>query len=531
MLQPSGRIRAIDLEKAYAAFAKASGAEGSGTGHGGGVAGIGQQPRRGRPVYQEFRQEQRLEQRQVLSPQMQQSLHLLQAPILELQALVQQELQMNPTLEEVAPIQESIEVHLDTGAENGARESGPADGELDFREEFSRLQELDREWREIFDQTQTFRATPEDEERRARMLESIVEEESLEEHLLGQLRLADLAEAETRIGELIIGSIDENGYLRTGLDELASMLGAPLDQVERVLRAVQGFDPAGIAARDLRECLLLQLEHRGYAADSLEMQLVRDHLEQLGRKRFPELARRFRTDPARIQQVAELLATLDPRPARRFAPAQNPYVLPDVEVVKLNGQWTVRMNDDYVPHLRISNLYRRMMAERGNDPEVIRYIREKVRAGQFLIRSIHQRQDTIRRIAEEMVRRQEGFFEHGVSELRPMTMAQIAEVIGVHETTVSRAIANKYLRSPRGVFELRFFFSSGYQTRDGKSLSNRTVKDAVAELVAGEDPTSPLSDQAIVAILEEQGLDIARRTVAKYRGELGILPSHMRRQY
>jgi RNA polymerase sigma-54 factor len=255
------------------------------------------------------------------------------------------------------------------------------------------------------------------------------------------------------------------------------------------------------------------------------------HLEDLGKHRIPEIARRLGTTTENVQRAANFIATLDPRPGQIFAPDPNNYVLPDVTVEKISGEWQVSLNGDQIPRLRISNTYKDLMSQEGNGNEVKDYIRDKIRSGKFLIKSIHQRQQTISNIAHEIVARQRDFLDQGPSALRPLTMVQIAEAVGVHETTVSRAISGKYMATPHGVFEIKYFFTPGYQTADGEAMSNTSVKGTLAELVRGEDPHNPLSDKEIVEILVERGIPIARRTVAKYRTELNILPSNMRKRY
>jgi RNA polymerase sigma-54 factor len=286
----------------------------------------------------------------------------------------------------------------------------------------------------------------------------------------------------------------------------------------------------GVASRDLRECLLIQLKRLGKEG-SLEWRVVDRFLEDLGKRRFPEIARRLGTTVDQVQRAANFISTLDPRPGQIFTPDPNNYVLPDVTVERVGGNWQISLNGDQIPHLRISNTYKDLMAKDGNGTEVKDYIRDKIRSGKFLIKSIHQRQQTISNIAHEIVDRQKDFLDLGPSALKPMTMVQIADAVGVHETTVSRAISGKYIATPHGVFEMKYFFTPGYQTATGEAMSNTSVKGAIAELVKGEDSKNPLSDKEIVEILSKRGIPIARRTVAKYRNELNILPSNMRKEF
>jgi RNA polymerase sigma-54 factor len=459
---------------------------------------------------------QHLAMQQVLAPQLQQSLQILQAPALELRNIVQQELQTNPVLEEEPGASESEERSKD---------------DSEFQEEFERLAKLDEEWRDYMAQNVSYSSrNPEDEERRQFFFDSIASQETLQQHLWEQLNMADVTQSERKAAELIIGNIDDLGFLQTSLEEMADNTGQSVEELQKMLSLIQSFHPVGVGARDLRECLLIQL-HRLGKEDSLEYQIVDKHLEDLGRKRLPEVARRLVVTVEQVQRAANFISTLDPKPGQIFTPDPNSYVLPDVSVDKVGDDYAVSLNGDQIPHLRISKTYKDLMAHGTNGTDVRDYIREKIRSGKFLIKSIHQRQQTVSNIANEIVKRQHEFLEKGTAFLKPMTMVQIAEAVGVHETTVSRAISGKYMATPQGVFEMKYFFTPGYQTADGASLSNTSVKEAISDLVRNEDPRNPLSDKEIVEILSDRGIPIARRTVAKYRAELNILPSNLRKQY
>jgi RNA polymerase sigma-54 factor len=347
---------------------------------------------------------------------------------------------------------------------------------------------------------------------------------------MNQLALAGLPEHERQIGELIIGSINDDGFVTTDIQELAETTGFEEHELEKVLHLVQEFDPIGVAARDLSECLLLQLRRLG-KEDSLAATLVCEHLGRLGARKFPEIARAMKIPVGEVHNLARFIATLDPKPGRRFVAESPAYVTPEVVVQKVDGKYVVIQNNDQIPHLRISRHYRRLMEDAATKSDVKNYIRDKIRAGAFLIKSINQRQQTIFRIATEIVNVQRRFLDNGVSYLKPLTMAEIADKLGIHETTVSRAIANKYMQCPQGTFEMKYFFTPGLKTADGKEVSNKTIKDAIAQLVANEDQRSPLSDQAMAEKLKEEGVKVARRTVAKYREEMKILPSHLRKSF
>ncbi|MBN1671077.1 MAG: RNA polymerase factor sigma-54 [Kiritimatiellae bacterium] len=458
----------------------------------------------------------------VLAPQLRQSLELLQVPILDLHALIQQEIEQNPTLEERPGQDQTIEI------EPGGQE-GPQDRELDFKEEFETLARLDEEWKDYFFQNERVRPyTSSDAEKRQFFLDSLPQKESLQEHLLNQLAISGLKDEERQIGELIIGSTDDDGYLKMSIEEIAASTGTDPGQAADVLAVIQKFDPVGVGARDLRECLMIQLE-RLDKEHTLAATIVGQHLDALGKRQYQEIAHALKVSPEDVLKAARFVATLEPKPGRMYNTESSTYVLPEVVVRKVDGKYVVILNNDQVPHLRVSRHYMALMKNPTTSAEVKAYIRERVRSGVFLIKSIHQRQQTIYRIACEIVEKQTGFLDKGIAHLRPLTMAEVARNVGVHETTVSRAIANKYMQTPVGLFEMKYFFTPGVKTADGRELSNKTVKGMIADLVNAEDSQSPLSDQEIQDTLKERGIKVARRTITKYRLELNIPPSHMRK--
>src|SRR2546430_4286286 len=374
------------------------------------------------------------------------------------------------------------------------------------------------------------RQSQEEEERRQFMFDSLVAGTSLQESLLDQVRLSDIREEERSVAELIIGNIDDYGYLKSTLEDLVFTTSIPAENIAKVLRTIQTFHPPGVGARDLRECLLLQLEREG-RQKTLEYRIISEHMEALGKRRVPELARALGQNADEIQKPIARIGLLEPRPGRAFLPDNAQFISPDVFVTKLDDDYSITTNNDQIPHLRISNTYKDLMAQADSSAEVRDYIREKIRAGKFLIKSLQQRQQTILNIAREIVKRQREFLDKGIAFLKPLTMVQVAEVVGVHETTVSRAVSGKYMQTPRGLFEMKYFFTAGIQTASGDGLSNTSVKDMIADIFKKEDPTKPLSDQEVVRMLKERGIVIARRTVAKYRTELNILPSNLRKVY
>lgn len=459
-------------------------------------------------------------QKLAIGPQMQQSLQILQAPTLELRQIIQQEVEINPVLE-----LESPEVSLEDAV--------PDDPDnREERDELDILSQMDEEWREYWAQSraQSASRTSEDQERWQFLMDSIVAPTTLQEHLLSQLHTAEVTSSVANHVEFLIGNLDDRGFLNTPVEELSLQHAIPVDELRQAKELLISFDPVGVGADDLRECLLIQLERLG-KRQSLAYRLVDMHLDDLANKRYPILARKMGVPVEQISRSSDFISTLDPRPASRFSASSNNYVTPDIIVEHQAREWVPVMNNDDLPHLRLSNAYKDMLSQPGSSAEVRNYIREKLRSGKFLIRSIQQRQQTIYKIAVQILAHQREFLEKGTGFLRPLNMAQVADEVGVHETTVSRAIAGKYMATPHGVFELKFFFSHGVRTESGEDLSNTSVKNAIADLIKGEPKSKPLSDDKLAKILDQQGIKVARRTVAKYREALGILPSHLRKSF
>ena len=488
---------------------------------------------------------QRQNQSLVLAPQLRQSLKILQVAALDLRSVIQDELENNPTLEDLSNDIDSLDAPAESvsdsasEADDGADASpppaddAPSDGpeSLDFSKEFEVLSKLGDDWRDnLYDQSGSQPYTSEDAERRQHFFDSLVTETSLQEHLVRQADLLDLAPEVQGALRHLIGGLDERGFLTQTPSEAALQAGLPLDAAQEAAKILKTFEPAGIGAADLGECLLLQLQASG-KGDTLAARVVRDYFDLLTRRRIPEIARKTGVHIDDVQEAIEDIGRLDPAPGRRFADDNNRVVVPDVAVEKDGAEWKIHLNNDYIPRLRISNTYKEMIARGSLTKQERDYLRERMRSGKFIINSIEQRQQTIERITREIIKVQRDFFEEGVHKLRPLTMTQIADAVGVHETTVSRAIANKYIRTPHGVFEMKFFFTPGYANATGESVSNKSVKEMINELVAVEDKGRPLSDQELVSKLKDKGIAIARRTVAKYREELGLLPSNLRRDY
>jgi RNA polymerase sigma-54 factor len=439
---------------------------------------------------------------QTLSPQMQQSLNILQAPLAELREMVDTELRENPALEEVPP-------------------EAPDSGR---KKEQSGIED---QWNEYYAQRAVAEPwTRQSDEKRQHFFDSQTRPPSLQEHLLGQV--AAWPRPEARIAAEIIGNLDEQGYFRADVEDVAYAAGTDALEAERVLEKVQELDPPGIAARNLSECLFLQIRRQGRQY-STEARIARHHLEELGRKRLAEIARALDIPVSDVQRAAGEIARLDPRPGLAFSSEPERVVIPEIVIERDGDDYTVGLSGDGIPSLRIADSYKDMLSD--STREVRDYLRDKIKGGNFFIRSIQQRQQTILNIGREIASRQREFLDQGPSHLRPMTMSQVADAVGVHETTVSRAASGKYIATPQGIFEIKYFFTHGYTNSEGESVSNESVRQAIVALVKDENPRRPHSDQDIVRLLGDQGLAVARRTVAKYREQLGILPSHLRKSF
>lgn len=494
---------------------------------------------------QGFQQTQKQTQSLVLAPQLRQSLRLLQVPSLELRSAILEELQANPTLEELPYDDVSIEAEGDPASTpESAREGDSPEGEeapapasessesLDFSEDFSVLERLGGEWSGYLEEEageQPF--TTEDAQRRQHFFDSLTREKSFQEDLMEQARSLEEDSEVLEALEYITGSMDDNGLLTSKPSDLALMSDKPLKTIQAAVQLLQSLEPPGLGATSIQECLVLQLQRKGLG-NSLAVKIIKRKWDLLLRRRIPEIARAFKASPVEVEMAVEEIARLDPAPARRYSEDNNQTVEADVVVQKdEEGEWQIVLNNDYVPRLRINPEYKRMLARgqvRGKDRE---YLRQQFRNGRFLISALEQRQMTIERIAWKLLELQGDFFASGPAHLRPLTMNQVAEQVGVHETTVSRAVSGKYMLTPHGLFEMKYFFTPGYQGEDGASVSNKSIKDRIARIIEDEPPAKPYSDQKIVGILKEEGINIARRTVAKYREELGILPTNLRRQY
>jgi RNA polymerase sigma-54 factor len=359
-----------------------------------------------------------------------------------------------------------------------------------------------------------------------------VAKRSFTEALISQLRIATDDERTIEIGDYLIGSLDESGYLTCALEEVANEFKTAQQEVERILRIIQTFDPAGVGARNLQECLLIQLAARGLE-DSLATRVIREHFDDFKQKKYPELAKKLRVSIQEVQAQCKVISTLDPKPGFEISAAEPQYVIPDLVVEKVDDKYVVYLNDKNIPRLRINHVYQEelMKDSKDGDRETREFIQSRLKSARWLIQTIEQRRRTMVKVMECIVDKQRQFFEKGTAFLRPLTLQQVASEINMHESTVSRVTTSKYVQTPRGVLELKFFFSSSLGTQDGGEISAKSAKDTIRRIIEREEARNPLSDQKIADMLKKDGLNIARRTVAKYREQLAILPARMRRQY
>lgn len=463
------------------------------------------------------------------SPQLQTALKVLQVPAPELRTVILEELQANPLLEEFA----LNDVSIDDNGDVQDTDNPDQDEEVNFdNDDFSILENMAKDLQDRYGaEDPEVLHHPEGEKNYEYLMASLTGSVSLQQHLIDQAETADSSPEEHQALLYLIGSLDDNGFLTEPIGAIAAKLNLPTETVEKAVAQLKSFDPAGIGAKNLQDCLITQLE-LNEPGDTIAVRIIRDHFDLLARKRIPELAGKLKITVKAVHEAIQEIARLNPRPAQRFKADTNVTIEPDVTIYQdEHGQWQVDLNNDYVPSLRISNAYKEMLAKGTLDEKERAFVIERMRSGKFLINSIEQRQQTIQRIAKEILRLQKGFFESGVKKLQPMTMDEVAQIIEVHETTVSRAVANKYVRTPHGVFPFKYFFTTGYISEDGELLSNKAIKDRIKSIIEDEPESRPFSDQAIAEMLAQDTIKIARRTVAKYREELGILPTHLRRRY
>ena len=475
----------------------------------------------------ELKQTLKLSQRIIMTPQLQQAIKFLQLSRLELCQTINHEMEANPLLEE-APVDE-----VEEKAEEEGKKEEPVNKEEPLRE--VRVKETIREdfdWDSYISEYNTAWASSphEDTEDRPSFESLIAPKTNLYSHLSWQLQVSELDETQRGIGGYIIGNIDSDGYLQDSIDNIMSETQQSREEVLRVLEIIHEFDPIGVGARDNRECLLIQLRFQGLGG-SIAEKIVTDHMKQLEKRRYSQIARSLGVPLDKVLDAISVIAFLEPKPGRFYNDEDTIYITPDVYVYKMGDEFMIFLNEDGLPKLRISSFYRETLAKKDDLSRPTReYIREKLKGASWLIKSIHQRQRTIYKVTESIVKFQRDFFESGPAHLKPMVLRDVAEDIQMHESTVSRVMNNKYMYNPFGIFELRYFLNSGIQSVDGADkVGSLSVKERIKEIIRGEDKAKPFSDQEIVRILKRLNIDIARRTVAKYREMLGILPSSQRK--
>jgi RNA polymerase sigma-54 factor len=457
-------------------------------------------------------------QRLVMTAMLQQAIKLLPLSRLELIQKVHQELLENPFLEDVAA-QEDGEV--DT-----ADEEFPQDTEEEAPKE------SDVDWEAYLQDNGGDEITPLNNEKDSPSLEATLRNEaSLTEHLLWQLSLAFRTEIDKQIGVYLIGNIDDDGYLQCQIEEVTAVFGVEPERVIDVLHVIQSFDPAGVGAQNLQECLLIQLTHLGMS-DSLAGIIVQKYLAQIDERSFRRIAKDLQVSLEEVVAAVKLIRELDPKPGSRYNPHRVEYIVPDVVVVKMGDEYQVLLNDDGMPRLRINALYQNILRRGdGMQNDTREYLEEKFRSAVWLMKSIEQRRQTLLKVAKSLCKFQRDFLDKGLPYLKPLVLKDVAEDIGMHESTVSRVTTNKYMHTPQGVFELKFFFHSGLDSSGGEAMSSISVKDIIKKAVTAEDTRNPLTDQQLVMLLENKGIQIARRTVAKYRQELRIPSASRRRRF
>lgn len=474
----------------------------------------------------ELKQSLNLSQQLIMTPQLQQAIKLLQLSRLELLETIYQEMETNPVLEEQGVVETEEEVPLD-------------DEKLDSEDEPTPLPEVDVEepphddvdWEAYISEYNTGWADTPYEDREVPQFENITSTKTnLYSHLMWQLNMSNFDEVQKEIGLHIIGNITDDGYLDISLEELAQVTGFPIEKIEETLRIIQTFDPVGVGARDTRECLLIQARFQGLGGTLVEKILL-DHLKDLEDKRYDNIAKKLGVSMDEVVTAVSIIQGLEPKPGRSYSDEETIYVSPDIYVFKVGDDYEIVLNEDGLPKLRINAYYKDVLSRKDSLPDSVRnYIQEKLKSAAWLIKSIHQRQRTIYKVTESIVRFQRDFFDKGITHLKPLVLRDVAEDIQMHESTISRVTTNKYVYTPQGLFELKFFFNSAISSMDGDAVASESVKEHIRNIIKMENKQKPYSDQEIADILKKLNIRVARRTVAKYRESMGILPSRKRRK-
>lgn len=452
-------------------------------------------------------------QKLVMTPELKQAIQILQYNTQELNQFIDEQLLTNPVLD-ISPTAEN-----DT-AQKAERPEKIEKDEIDWKEYF-------REYDDI-----SYRQTsPRDQKEDVSFEQFVSTETSLTDHLLFQLQFSILKSKYRNVAKFIIESLDRNGYLTMEIEEIATYFQVSSQMIENVLSIVQTFDPPGIAARNLKECLLIQLKQKGIE-DLKIFEIITTHLDDLAENRLANISKDLNISPKEVQEIADFIKTLEPKPGRLFSSDDDiKYITPDVSVEKIDGEYIVIVNDSTAPRLSISSYYKRLLMHEEKDSNTSKFLTDKLNSAMWLIKSIEQRRQTIYKVVKAIVEYQLEFFENGKKSLKPLTLKQIAEEVGVHESTVSRAVNGKYMQTPRGTFEIKFFFTSGVSNQEGEGVASESIKSMIREIIEGENHQKPLSDQVIAEMLQEKGINISRRTVAKYRDEMNILSSSKRKRY
>jgi len=478
----------------------------------------------------ELKQTPKLVQQLVITPQLQQAIRLLQLTRLELVDLISQEMKENPLLEETEEGRESAEGEATVAGQEEAETPLEPEVTPEVKGIGEGVDEFD--WESYLENSNLtpFQKSSPDGEERPSFENFLTKRTTLTDHLGWQLQLSHFTEEEHEAGTWIIGNLDEDGYLKISLEEICSETNLPMEVVERVLRRIQQFDPVGVASRDLKECLLIQLEQMN-PRDPVAEKIVSEHLSLLKNRNYPAIAKRLGMSLDRVNRAASLISRLDPKPGKAFGGEVIQEIIPDVYVYKVEGDYVISLNDDGIPRLKINSLYRNILDGSRLTPEGDRkYIQDKLRSALWLIRSIHQRQRTIYKVAKSIVKFQREFLDKGIQYLKPLVLRDVAEDIQMHESTISRVTHNKYVHTPQGIYELKFFFNAGITSTQGEAMASESVKNLVREIIAKEDPRKPYSDEKLVQILQGMNIHIARRTVSKYREMMRILSSNERRK-
>lgn len=474
----------------------------------------------------ELQQNLKLQQQLVMTPQLQMAIKLLQLSRMELVEMVNQELESNPVLEESDTTDAEQETPEEPDEKTETRDSGEVTVEESFEDHL--------DWQQYMEEySSAGRIHFETEEKEAPNYEAFTASRTtLFDHLRWQLLMTRPTEEEETIGSFIIGNLNKFGYLDVTTGEIASMADAPESKVKEVLGVMQTFDPPGICAKNLGECLMIQVKQLGIENPVVEA-IIRDHLKDLENRRYQAIAKSLRIDMETVSAAIKLIRRLDPVPGERLGDKDEQiYITPDVFVYKEGDDYIVILNDDDIPQLHINNYYKHAVKDgQSLHKDTRAYIRDRVRSAEWLIKSIQQRRKTIYNVMQSIVKFQREFFDHGISHLKPMVLRDVAEDINMHESTISRVTTNKYVYTPHGIFELKFFFNSSINRADGQTVASASVQEEMRSIIAGENPKKPLSDKKIADMLEKSsGIRIARRTVAKYREMIGILPSSKRKQ-